>query len=323
MNIELSDEALEYGRLVQRALESAGGDQLIQDAEASPDQREKLVAPVLEEVAAWELEPRTSDDDREAAAALCRSVGYSGIAYPVAERLSRPTDLDVDGLIVVADHEPAAAVAGIDRRWAAVGLDGRRSYATPRPLAVAPRKSAFVTGLDLEPIDDAGRRDVPLALVLPCWTLLGMLDRAIELTTAYVLDRRQFGQPLASFQGVQFQLTDAELERSGVAELARYSLWSIGARPDDALTDALALRLAAIEAADIVFRVSHQLHGAIGFCDETFLSWLSRYSQPLRRFPLALSATRDVLTSQLGRHGLTGLFDVRDDPGVFTWGSPA
>ena len=67
------------------------------------------------------------------------------------------------------------------------------------------------------------------------------------------------------------------------------------ARPD-ALADALALRMAAIEAAEVVFRVCHQLHGAVGFCDETTLSWLSRYSQPLRRLPLGLSATRDQLT---------------------------
>ena len=115
-----------------------------------------------------------------------------------------------------------------------------------------------------------------------------MLDRALDVTREYVRERHQFGQALASFQGVQFQLTDAEVERLGVEELAKYALWSIGARPDDALADALALRLAAIEAADVVFRVAHQLHGAIGFCDETMLSWLSRYSQPLRRLPLGL-----------------------------------
>ena len=70
----------------------------------------------------------------------------------------------------------------------------------------------------------------------------------------------------------------------------------------------LALRAAAIEAAEVVFRVCHQLHGAAGFCDETTLSWLSRYSQPLRRLPLGLSATRDLLAARIGRRGLTGLY---------------
>jgi 3-oxo-4-pregnene-20-carboxyl-CoA dehydrogenase alpha subunit len=227
--------------------------------------------------------------------------------HPIAERLARPTDLDVDGMVVVPDRAPAAAVAGTDLRWAAVSLDGRRSLATVQS-SPRPRQSAFVAPLDLYPVDDTGGGDLPLALVLPCWTLLGMLDRAIALTVTYVQDRHQFGNPLASFQGVQFQLTDAETERAGLEEVARYALWSIQAGRTDALEDALALRLAAIEAAEIVFRVAHQLHGAIGFCDETTLSWLSRYSQPLRRLPTGLSATRDHLTRQLGRRGLTGLF---------------
>ena len=215
---------------------------------------------------------------------------------------------------MVADVAPAAALAGLDGEWLAVTLDGRRSRTTAQAAATPPRKSAFVSALDLDPLDDGAPGadrlgDVALGLVLPCWTLLGMLDRAIELTARYVLERQQFGQTLASFQGVQFQLTDAEVERSGLEELAKYALWSIEAGHDDAVADALALRLAALEAAEIVFRVAHQLHGAIGFCDETTLSWLSRYSQPIRRVPLGLSATRDQLTRRIGRHGLAGLFD--------------
>ena len=222
MNIELSDEAVEFGRQVQRALE--GGD-----------------VGVLDGLGVWELDPRADSDQLEAAAAVCRAVGWSALPDAVDQRLT-----------------PAG--------------------------------------------------DEALALVLPCWTLLGMLDRAMALTCSYVNERKQFGQTLASFQGVQFQLTDAEVERAGLEVLAKYALWSIQAERPEAVEDALALRLAAIEAADVVFRVTHQLHGAIGFCDETTLSWLSRYSQPLRRLPLGLSATRDALTREAGRAGLTGLY---------------
>jgi hypothetical protein len=305
--LDLSDEAVEYGRLARHALEGAGGDRLVQEAEREPDRREGLVAPVLAELGAWDLDPRTNADELEAAAALCRSAGYWAVPYPVAERLARPTDLDADGLVVIGDRDAVGTVAGIDLRWAAVTVDGRRSRASARPLT-APRTSAFATDLDLQPLDQDGEGDVALGLVLPCWTLLGMLDRAIQLTRTHVLDREQFGQPLASFQGVQFQLTEAEVERSGLEVLALYALWSIESERGEALDDALALRMAAVEAADTVFRVAHQLHGAIGFCDETPLSWLSRYSRPLRRLPLGLSATSDLLTHRLGRRGMTGLF---------------
>jgi hypothetical protein len=304
MILDLSDDAKEYGREALRAFEAAGGDQLVQQAEAKPDSREGLVGPILHELGSWELDARTDTDALEAAAALCRSAGYWALPYPVAERLAKPTDLDVDGLIVVADHAPSGAVVGVEARWVAVTLDGLRSHVT----GVGAPSAAFVADLQLSALDGDGTNDVALGLVLPCWTLLGMLDRAMELTTAHVSMRKQFGQPLSAFQGVQFQLTDAEVERSGLDILAKYALWSIATNRAEATDDALALRMSAIEAAEVVFRVCHQLHGAVGFCDETTLSWLSRYSQPLRRLPLGLSATRDRLIRRVGRTGLTGLF---------------
>ena len=304
MILDLSEDANEYGRQALRAFEAAGGDQLVQQAEAKPDTREALAGPVLNELGAWELDARTDADGLEAAAALCRSAGYWALPYPVAERLARPVDLDVDGLIVVADNRPSGAIGGVESRWAAVTLDGIRSAVVGRGLT----GPGFVTALELSETDRNGAGDVALGLVLPCWTLLGMLDRAVELTIAHVSLRKQFGQPLSAFQGVQFQLTDAEVERSGLEILAKYALWSIGSARSEVVEDALALRMAAIEAAEVVFRVCHQLHGAVGFCDETTLSWLSRYSQPLRRLPLGLSATRDLLTRRVGGGGLTGLY---------------
>ncbi|WP_441958211.1 acyl-CoA dehydrogenase family protein [Mycolicibacterium houstonense] len=305
MILDLSDDATEYGRQALKAFEAAGGDQLLVQADAKPDMRAGLVTPVLDGLGVFELEPRSDADSLEAAAALCRAAGYWALPYPVAERLARPADLDVDGLVVVDADTPEAALQGLDSRWAAVTLSGKRSTVTGQGSA----GPSFATALKLWAVDQSGVGDVALALTLPSWTLLGMLDRAIDLTVAHVSLRKQFGQTLSSFQGVQFQLTDAEVERSGADMLAKYALWSLNTNPaDEAINDALALRLAAIEAAEVVFRVCHQLHGAVGFCDETTLSWLSRYSQPLRRLPFGVSKTRDTLTTRLGRRGLTGLF---------------
>lgn len=312
MITELSSEATEYGRFARNAFDAAGGDQLAPRATEEPEQREVLVASVLNELGAWDLDARESADDAEAAAALCRSTGYWAVAYPVAERLARPSDVESDGLLVVDGVSPAGAVSGLDLRWVAVDLDGRRSTATARGGATNPHKNGFVVELELEPLDDRGTADAALGLVLSCWTLLGTLDRAVDLTRTYILEREQFGQPLVAFQGVQFQLTDAEVERLGLEELAKYSLWSAATGRPEALDDALALRVAALEAAEIVFRIAHQLHGAIGFCDETALSWVSRASVPLRRLPLGLSGTRAELTRRIGRRGLTGLFSAAE-----------
>jgi hypothetical protein len=312
VNIDLTDEAAEFGRQARRALADAGGDELLQAAELDPEGRAKAVEPVLAGLGVFDLDPLADADELEAAAAVCRSAGWWAAPYPVAERLARLPEPAADGLLVVDPTRPAAAVAGLDLSWIAVTPAGDLARAVPRPPRQPARQSAFVTELDLTPIegspDRAGTRHATLALVLGAWTLLGMLDRAMALTREHITVRRQFGKHLSDFQGVQFQLTDAEVERAGLEMLAKYTLWQIGEDDGDLLTDALALRLAALEAAQVVFRIGHQLHGATGFCDETVLSWLSRHSQPLRRQPLGLSATQDLLTRRLGSTPPTGIF---------------
>src|SRR5690242_5761362 len=149
MILDLSADAEEYGRQALRAFEAAGGDQLVQQAEAKPDLRESLAGPVLNELGAWDLDPRTDADGLEAAAALCRSAGYWALPYPVAERLAKPTDLDVDGLLVVAGSRPSGAVAGLDLSWAAVSLGGARS----RVAGHGPAGAGFVAELELSAVD--------------------------------------------------------------------------------------------------------------------------------------------------------------------------
>ena len=275
VNIELSEEAAEFGRLALLAFEGAAATILSWPLSWSrtagrawshrswtasvPGSSIRVLTP-----ASWRPPPRCAG---------APATGLSLIRSRSGSR-GRPTLMPTGWSWLPAR---AAAVAGLSRRWAAVTLDGHRSFAVGRAGVTA--STAFVTGLELEAADRDGHKDAALGLVLPCWTLLGMLDRAIDLARAHVLLREQFGHPLATFQGVQFQLTDAEVERSGVEALAKYALWSVQDGSEDALDDALALRLAAIDAAAIVFRVAHQLFGAIGFCDETPLSWLSRYSE--------------------------------------------
>lgn len=310
MRIDLCEEAQQYGLAALEAFESAGGDDLVRAAERDPLLRGPLSEPVLIGLGAFELQPRENADELEAAAALCRSAGWWTLPYPVAERVARPLDLAADGLIVVADTHSSGAVAGLDLTWMTAELSGRQRLAKALACSEAPRETQFVVELEADDADShqAPSLDVALTLTLSSWTLLGMLDRAMSVTRSYVITREQFGQPLARFQGVQFQLTDAEVERAGVEELAKYALWSIQAQDPGAVHDALALRLAALEAAETIFRICHQLHGAMGFCDESTLSWLSRYSRPLRQLPWGQSGTLDHLTRCVGRRGLSGLF---------------
>ena len=147
-----------------------------------------------------------------------------------------------------------------------------------------------------------------------------MLDAARDagpghhLTRAYVLDRQQFGQPLATFQGVQFQLTDAEVERAGLEELAKYTLWSVrrigrrlcpthwlfGWPPSKLPTRSSGWPISCTAPSGSVTkprcRGSRVTASAVA--------------------PVARSGSRrprDELTRRLGRHGLSGLFDTGSD----------
>ena len=131
MNIELGAEATAFGAAARQAFANAGGDDLVQAAERDPACRASRIEPVLASLGAWELQPRDSADELEAAAALCRSAGWWALPYPIAERLSRPADLAVDGLLVAGDGRDAAAVHGLDLRWAATDLSGRRHRGRP------------------------------------------------------------------------------------------------------------------------------------------------------------------------------------------------
>jgi hypothetical protein len=244
----------------------------------------------------------------EAAAEVCRVTGRSALPYPVAERLARLDDGN-DGVVVVPHERPRANIADVPLQFTGASLDGRCTSLTVTGSRLASKLGYFVVDVETGPWQSTTADVASLPLVLSAWSLLGMLERALELTCEHVLAREQFGRPLAEFQGVQFQLTDAAVAARGLAEMAKYSLWTLHADPGNARVDALALRTTALSAADVVFRIAHQLHGATGFCDEHPLSWLSRYSQPARRLPLSASETEVALLALIEGQGLPGLFD--------------
>ncbi|KAA1394292.1 acyl-CoA dehydrogenase family protein [Aeromicrobium ginsengisoli] len=306
MNTELTEEALEIGRVVHAALTKAGGVDIARAVEggtAGPDATD-----ILARIGVWELRPRESVDDAEAAAAVCRAAGRVALPVPVAERLSSAPESGYDALAVVgAVPRVNLAAASSDLRWAVIDGAGVRSPVT----SIGPMLNTQLGGL-VSPVEiGAGEDDLaalPLALTLPCWTLLGMMDSAMAMTRQHLLDRKQFGQPLASFQALQFRLADTATALLGFDELAKYTLWSVVTGQPGALVDAIACRLAAIETAEILFRTGHQMHGAMGFCDEVDLSWLSRHSQPARRLPWGKSQTQARLLDAMTELPFDGLY---------------
>jgi len=236
------------------------------------------------------------------------------LPHPVAERLTAQVLGDGDAVAWAAPAGGAGS-GGLwanlvhDRSaWSLLTTDGRLHTVSRVDRPAGSRLGPFVVRCEAVDVRPAPAGVPATALVLGAYTLLGMVERAYELTCEHVRSRAQFGRPLVEFQAVQHQLADALVAIQRAEALAVHSLWSLSSDPSSALVDAVGLRSTLLDSADVVFRAGHQLHGASGFCDETPISWLSRHSQPLRRLPAAGPATDAWLAELACRDGVAGLF---------------
>jgi alkylation response protein AidB-like acyl-CoA dehydrogenase len=106
-----------------------------------------------------------------------------------------------------------------------------------------------------------------LMLICVAAELLGVMERAQEMTLEYLRLRKQFGKPIGSFQALQHQAADMYLR----IEATRSLVFQIAANNDAYGLDplmAVAAKAKASEDALAVTKACIQLHGAIGFTDE-------------------------------------------------------
>lgn len=98
--------------------------------------------------------------------------------------------------------------------------------------------------------------------------LLGVANGACEMTMAYLRDRKQFGQPIGSFQALQHRaaLLFCELELARAAILKAQHLLDSGA--SDAHRAAVVAKALAGTASQLAVQEAVQMHGGIGMTDE-------------------------------------------------------
>lgn len=105
---------------------------------------------------------------------------------------------------------------------------------------------------------------------------LGAAQAALDHSQVYVRERRQFGQPIADFQALQFKLADMATELVAARQMVRLAASKLDRDdPDKTTYCAMAKRFAT----DIGFRVCNealQLHGGYGYLREYPLERLLR-----------------------------------------------
>ena len=104
---------------------------------------------------------------------------------------------------------------------------------------------------------------------------LGLAQGAYEHAIKYAKERKQFGQPIANFQAVQFMLADMRMK----IEASRLLVYHAAMLKDAGLEyekEASMAKLFASEAANWVTDKAIQVHGGIGYCRDVPVERLHR-----------------------------------------------
>lgn len=107
-----------------------------------------------------------------------------------------------------------------------------------------------------------------LILVGRCAEAVGLMQRMIADSAAYMEQRRQFGTAIASFQALRHRVVDMQLAEMASAALVEAAVVAVEADHPDHMDGVAA---ACVEVADAVRRVGEgavQIHGAMGLTEE-------------------------------------------------------
>lgn len=284
MKTDLPQDVSDFAAVARKRLTRLGGPPAALRAETDDAIRDAARV-ALTDVGAFDLDVRSAPDDLLAAAVLCQAAGATVLPYPLVEEL-----LAIDGarLALVNPKAPRIDHGDLAGDWIAADLDGNRYRPQPAARTGAKLGPFLVPATLGAPEGTVPAADVNLHLVLGSWRILGAVQQSMHIVTEHVRARIQFGKPLADFQAVRFAVADAAVAVRGLHELAKYTICRPESLPAQIHSaDALILRLKAADTARQVMRSSHQLLGALGFCDESDVSVLDRHTQPLMRLPLS------------------------------------
>jgi len=180
--------------------------------------------------------------------------------YSVMTRTSDDGHRGITCLLVTGDSaglssaSPERKMGANASRTAAVILDGVR---VPHERRIGEEGTGFAIALSAL---DAGRLGIAACAV-------GLAQAALDAAVSYARERRQFGRPIADFQGLQFMLADMATQVS-----AARALYLEAARLKDSgrpfSREAAMAKLFATDAAMRVATDAVQVHGGYGYTQD-------------------------------------------------------
>jgi len=172
-------------------------------------------------------------------------------AAQLARRILVPARLEAETAVFLL--EPGAEGVALERRLTSTG----------EPVFEVTLDGARVSDADVLRGQGIEEWITQHALAACAATQVGVCERAIEITTAYLKEREQFGAPLGSLPPVQHRLADAYSALDSLRSVTNQAAW----RLSHDLTAAREARVAKFWTADAGSRITtstQHLHGGMG-----------------------------------------------------------
>ena len=125
-----------------------------------------------------------------------------------------------------APARPCSSCSTATRRSCSTGRRRRGAARRHRLAPAATPRCAAATG---EPLG-AGAADRVRAAVAA--EVVGIAQRALDMTLAYVKDRKQFGMPVGAFQAVSHRCAQMLLDTESARSAAYFAAWAADADPE-------------------------------------------------------------------------------------------
>ncbi|MDQ3646161.1 MAG: acyl-CoA/acyl-ACP dehydrogenase [Actinomycetota bacterium] len=128
---------------------------------------------------------------------------------------------------------------------------------------------------------------------------VGIANKVLELSIAYVSERKQFDKPIGSYQAVSHPVADTYVDTELARSLAYWAAWCVSEDDEQAPVAAAAAKSFAGEAAVTACERSIQVHGGIGFTWEHILHRYYKRAQWIQAFDGSGDVQRKVLAAHL------------------------
>jgi acyl-CoA dehydrogenase len=127
---------------------------------------------------------------------------------------------------------------------------------------------------------------------------VGMMDKLIERSAAYMKTRTQGGRPIAQYQGLQWMLADMGVARDASRLLVERALQTF-ARGERGTLEASVAKLFATEALGKVVDSAVQIHGGMGYMREAGIETVYRDARITRIYEGTSEIQRNIIAREL------------------------